>query len=260
MNPLRARRLFAADQRTVIVALDHASFMGPLSGLEDPGQLIAEVVAAGADAILTSYGVARAFGNCFGRAGLILRADGGASGRNPKPGALRQVFSGAEALRLGADAVVCMGMIGFAEEASSLQVLTDLVNDCAPLELPVLAEMLVKREDGGVPTPADLGYAMRIGVELGADWIKTSYAAPASDYRQALQTCYRPVVVLGGSKTDDDRLLLESIAAAMQAGAAGVAIGRNIWQHPNPTGITRGLVALVHGGADLSAALAEITA
>ena len=256
MNPLRARRLFAPDHRTVIVAMDHASFMGPLHGLEDPGQMVAAVTGAGADAILTSYGVAKRFGDCFGRAGLILRADGGSSSRNPQPSEMRRVFSGAEALRLGADAVACMGMIGFPEEASSLRVLTDLVSECATLALPVMAEMLVKTE--GAPTPADLGYAMRIGAELGADWIKTNYAPPASEYGQAIQECYRPVVVLGGSKVNSDQALLETIAEALQAGAAGVAIGRNIWQHANPAGMTRALVALVHGGVSVPSALAEI--
>ncbi len=257
MNPLRARRLFGPDKRSVIVAMDHASFMGPLAGLEDPGRLIASVAAAGADAILTSYGVAKTFGDCFGRAGLILRADGGSSSRNPQSSPMRRVFSSADALRVGADAVACMGMIGFPEEASSLRVLTDLVNECGPLDLPVMAEMLVQHDGGGSPTPSDLGVAMRNGVELGADWIKTAYAPPAAEYRQALQTCYRPVVVLGGSKADEDRLLLESIAEALDAGAAGVAIGRNIWQHANPAGMTRALVALVHGGAGVAAALAE---
>jgi class I fructose-bisphosphate aldolase len=173
---------------------------------------------------------------------------------------LRRVFSAADALRLGADAVICMGMVGYPEEASSLRVLTELVNECAAWELPVMAEMLAAGKDGSPATAADIGYAARIGAELGADWIKTSYAGPAADYRAALRGCYRPVVVLGGSKTDSDTTLLESIAEALQAGASGVAIGRNVWQHPSPGGLTRALVALVHGGASVSTALADLRA
>jgi class I fructose-bisphosphate aldolase len=240
--------------------MDHAAFMGPKAGLEDPGQLIEAVAAAGADAVLTSYGVARAFGGRLGRLGLILRADGGGTTRNPRPGDLRRAFSANDALRLGADAVICMGMVGYPEEASSLRVLTELVNECAPWELPVVGEMLAQGKDGGPVTASDIGYAVRIGVELGADLIKTSYAGPPADFRAALRGCYRPVVVLGGSKTDSDSALLESIAEALEAGASGVAIGRNIWQHPNPTGITRALVALVHGGASVTAALAALQA
>jgi DhnA family fructose-bisphosphate aldolase class Ia len=260
MNAIRARRVFGSDGRSVIVALDHAAFLGPLPGLDAPGELIASVAEAGADAVLTSYGVARAFGGCLGRMGLILRADGGSTTRNPRPADMRRAFSAAEALRLGADAVVCMGMVGFPEEASSLRVLTELVNDCAPWGLPVLAEMLAAGKNGGHATAADIGYAVRVGIELGADWIKTSYAGPAVDYAAALRGCYRPVVVLGGSKADSDVALLESIAEAIDAGASGVAIGRNIWQHANPGGLTRALVALAHGGASVDAALAALRA
>lgn len=260
MNARRARRVFGPDGRSVIVALDHASFMGPLPGLEDPGWLIETVAAAGADAVLTTYGAARAFAERFGRMGLILRADGNGTTRNPRPGDWRRLFSAADALRLGADAVICMGLVGYPEEASSLRVLTELVNDCAAWELPVMAEMLALGKDGGPAAAADIGYAVRIGVELGADWIKTAYAGPPADYRAALRGCYRPVVVLGGSKGDSDSTLLESIAEALEAGASGVAIGRNVWQHPSPGGFTRALVALVHGGASVSAALAALRA
>lgn len=260
MNALRARRIFGPDGRSVIVALDHAKFMGPQAGLEDPGRLIAAVAEAGADAVLTSYGVASTFGGCFGRMGLVLRADGGGTTRNPKPGELRRVFSAADALRLGADAVICMGMVGFPEEASSLRVLSDLVAECAGWGLPVMAEMLAQGKDGAPATAADIGYAARIGIEHGADWIKTNYAGPAADYRAALRGCYRPVVVLGGSKANSDAALLESIAEALDAGASGVAIGRNVWQHADPAGLTRALVALVHAGASVSTALAALQA
>ncbi|MCC7361565.1 MAG: hypothetical protein IT317_18915 [Anaerolineales bacterium] len=251
----RTRRLFGPDGRSVIVAMDHAMFMGPKAGLEDPGRLIESVAAAGADAVLTSYGVARTFGERLGRMGLILRADGGGTTRNPTPGDLRRVFGAADALRVGADAVIGMGMVGFNEEAASLRVLTDLVAECAPWNLPVIAEMLVAGADGKAATAADIGYAMRIGAELGADYIKTAYAGPPAEYREALRHCYRPVVVLGGGKADSDQTLLESVAEALDAGAAGVAMGRNVWGHRNPAGITQALVALVHGGASVTQAL-----
>ncbi len=96
---------------------------------------------------------------------------------------------------------------------------------------------------------------MRVGGELGADLIKTSIALPVDRFQKVLQTCYRPVVILGGAKVDDEAALLTTVQQAVQAGAAGVAIGRNVWQHPNPAGMCRALVALVHGGASVSQAL-----
>jgi class I fructose-bisphosphate aldolase len=264
MDKARARRIFAPDGRTVIVAMDHTAFLGPLPGLERPGDVLQEVVASGADAILTTAGIAARFGDRLGRAGLILRADGGATQRSPQPAGLRQILSVERALRLGADAMACMGMIGFPDEAASLGVLAGLVDGCSRWGLLVLAEMLVRGREGREPTVEDVAFAARVGADLGADVIKTAYIRPtgdpdpAPDYQAVTGVCYVPLVVLGGEKDSDDRVLLESVAGALEAGAAGVAIGRNIWQHPDPAAMTRALVSLVHGQATLDRALQEL--
>ncbi len=99
---------------------------------------------------------------------------------------------------------------------------------------------------------------MRIGAELGADFIKTHYVPPIEQYRSAMQACYCPVVILGGSKTDDEADILEPVAEALEAGAQGVAIGRNVWQHRDPQAMCRALITLVHGGATVAQALKEI--
>lgn len=259
MDSARRRRIFADDGRTVIVAMDHTAYFGPMAGLEHPGEVLKSVVGAGADAVLTTGGIAARFGDQLGRAGLILRADGGSSQRDPQPGGLRRTLSVERALRLGADALACMGMVGFSEESASLRVLTDLVDECGRWRLPVLAEMLVKGGDGNPPTAEDISFAARVGAELGADFIKTFYTAPSDSYRVVTDTCYVPVVVLGGAKADDDRAVLQAVAEALAVGAAGVAMGRNVWQHANPAGMTRSLVALVHGGATVDEALEEIS-
>jgi class I fructose-bisphosphate aldolase len=260
MKENRLRRIFDTDQRTVIVACDHAGFSGPLPGLEDPGKLIDTLASTGVDAVLTTMGIARRYACQMGRLGLILRMDGGSSIRAPQMSSLRNNFSMEDAVRLGADAVICMGMIGYPEEAASLANLAELTAQSAVWNIPVVAEMLVKPKDGQSPASQDIGFAMRIGVELGADMIKASYAGPPEQFRAALQTCYRPVVVLGGEKSNQEACLLESIAAALDCGATGVAIGRNVWQHPNPAGICRSLIALVHQGASVDTALKELAA
>ncbi len=258
MNKSRAHHIFAADGRTVIVALDHAAYFGPMVGLEQPGEVLQAVVEAGADAVLTTAGIAARFGDCLGHAGLILRADGGSTVRDPQPAGLRQILSVGRALRLGADALACMGMIGFPDESASLRVLTDLANECSRWGLLLLAEMLAQGHGEEKPTAEDIAFAARVGAELGADFIKTLYVGPPEAYRLVIETCYVPVVVLGGEKATDDRGVLEAVAGAVKAGAAGVAIGRNVWQHPDPAGMVRALVALVHTGATVDKALEEI--
>ncbi|NPV56131.1 MAG: hypothetical protein HPY76_05575 [Anaerolineae bacterium] len=258
MKEIRINHIFAKDKRSVIIACDHASFMGPVKGLEDPGQLLDILVNVGVDAVLTTRGVAARYRDRFAKLGLILRADGGASMLSPVQGTLRQLFSIEDACRLGADAVICMGMIGSPEEPSSLANLAAFTEEANQWQMPVIAEMLVKPKEGERLTPAEIGFGMRIGVELGADLIKASYAAPQEDYHHALVSCYRPVVVLGGEKVKDEREMLQNIADALQAGACGVAIGRNVWQHTNPAGVCRALVELVHGSGDVEMAIKEI--
>lgn len=259
MKEIRLGHLFGRDGRTVVVACDHAGFMGTVKGLEDPGILLDALVDSGVDAVLTTMGVARRFGNRLGKLGLILRADGGASMRSPITGTLRTIFNVKDACRLGADAVICMGMIGYPEEPSSLQNLAALSAEAEVWGMPVVAEMLVQPKEGENIKPEDIGFAMRIGAELGADLIKASFARPLDSYKIALAACYRPVVVLGGEKVKDEREMLQAIADALAAGVRGVAIGRNVWQHSNPAGVCRALVALVHGGASVETAMKEIS-
>ncbi len=258
MSRLRMGRIFAGDGRTVILALDHAGFMGPIAGLEDPGAVLQAASSTGIDAVLTTFGVAKTFAHYLGRMGLILRMDGGATMRSATPGNLRRLFSVEDALRLGADAVACMGMIGYEEEAASLQVLSELTTQAAAWNMPVMAEMLVKSQGGGDLTAEEVGFAMRIGAELGADFIKTHYAPPIERFRSAMQACYCLVVILGGSKTEDEADILELVAESLEAGAQGVAIGRNVWQHSDPQAMCRALVSLVHSGATVAQALKEI--
>jgi DhnA family fructose-bisphosphate aldolase class Ia len=260
LKEIRLHHIFAKDNRTVIVACDHAGFMGPLKGLEQPGKLLDQLVAGGVDAVLTTRGIAQSFRDQIGKLGLILRADGGSSIASPVMGTLRPLFSIEEACQLGADAVICMGMIGFPEEPSSLQNLAGFTADSEKWGMPVIAEMLVQPKEGERATVQDIAFAMRIGAELGADLIKASYAGPAEAYRNALGSCYRPVVVLGGEKVKDEMEMLQNIADALEAGANGVAIGRNVWQHVNPAGICRSLVELVHGSGRIEKAMQEIKA
>jgi len=260
LKELHLRHLMGADHRMVIVAFDHAAFMGVLPGLEDPGALLNQVASSGVDAVLTTIGIVRRYANQFGKLGIILRVDGGSSARCPDSGEIRKIFSIEEAVRLGVDAVACMGMIGFPEERSSLKNLAELSSETEEWGLPVMAEMLVKGKENHEVTADDVGFAMRIGVELGADLIKAPYAGPVQQFKEAVTCCYRPVVVLGGSKVDNEASLFESIQVSLEAGANGVAIGRNVWQHKNPAGFCRALVALVHENASVSQALKEISA
>ena len=253
----RLNHIFRDDGKTFILAMDHASLFGAMPGLENPGEVIHKIRQGGADAILTTYGVSKQFAEQIGGMGLILRVDGGVSLLAQERGPLSLLYGVEDALRLGADAVGCMGMPGSKFEAKTLPYLSELVTQCSEWNMPVMAEML----PGGFEDPdrlwtaENLAHVCRIGAAMGVDFIKTAYSGDVESFRRVVEQVYVPLVVLGGSKSDDPRDLLESIHGAIQAGASGVAVGRNVYQYPEPEKIAAGVAAIIHEGATVDAAL-----
>jgi DhnA family fructose-bisphosphate aldolase class Ia len=256
-NNHRLHHIFREDGKTLIVAMDHAALFGTMGGLEQPGEAIRKVRDGGADAILTTYGVSKQFAREIGGMGLILRMDGGTSSLAQERGPLQLIYQVDDALRLGADAVGTMGFPGSRFEAQMLPYLSKLVGQCAEWNIPVMAEML----PGGFEnpkelwTPKNVADACRIGAELGVDFIKTTYTGDVESFARVIEQVYVPVVVLGGTKSDDPRDLLEQIYGAMQAGACGVACGRNIYQCHDPVKMVQAIAAIIHGGATVDDAL-----
>jgi DhnA family fructose-bisphosphate aldolase class Ia len=167
------------------------------------------------------------------------------------------LYSVEDALRLGADAVGCMGFPGSAFEGEALPYLAELVAQAATWNVPVMAEML----PGGFEnpkvtwTPQGIADAARIGGEMGADFVKTAYTGDEDSFRRVVEGVPVPVLVLGGGKADDPRELLEDVHGALRAGARGAVVGRNVWQHPAPERMAAALAALIHDGADVDEAL-----
>lgn len=259
-EPKRNRRMnqiFRENGKTLIVAMDHAALFGMMGGLESPGEVIRQVRGGGADAILTTYGVSKQFVEEIGDMGLVLRVDGGLSALAKERGPLHLVYQVQDALRLGADAVGAMGMPGSRFESQMLPYLSELIGQCAEWNMPVMAEML----PGGFENPAELwtpeniGHACRIGAELGVDFIKTAYSGDVDSFRSIVEQVYVPIVVLGGSKSGEPRELLENVHGAMQAGASGVACGRNIYQYEEPEKMVRAVAAIIHSDAAVDDAL-----
>lgn len=246
MTTRRLRRIFRNNGRALIVAMDHGLIDGPCPGLEQPGATIAKITAGGADAVLTSYGVATRFATELAGLGLILRVDGGATSLGGSGGQAGIFFGVEEALRLGADAVAVSAFPGSPVEVESLERLAHVIVAAHRWGLPVMAEMV----PGGFDSPPDkrtphaIALAVRVAAELGADMVKTPYCA---GFEQVIAGCYVPVVVLGGAKRGSEAVMLADIAAAMQAGGAGVAIGRNIFQAEDPAAMTAAVARVVHG-------------
>jgi DhnA family fructose-bisphosphate aldolase class Ia len=103
--------------------------------------------------------------------------------------------------------------------------------------------------------PEVVAHVARVGAELGADIIKTNYTGDPDSFRQVTNGCPVPVVIAGGPKAGNDREVLEMVKGAMEGGAIGVSIGRNAFQHDNPTSITRAISAIVKENVSVEEAL-----
>ncbi|GAP12395.1 DhnA-type fructose-1,6-bisphosphate aldolase [Longilinea arvoryzae] len=243
---IRLNRIFGVDGKTVVVAMDHGSAgMAPLGALQDPTQLVPILIDNGANAILTTPGIARLCAHQLGRVGLILRIDGGPSAQTGEWERIKVVLTVEDALRLGADAVIMMGIVGAPGETETLANLWRVAAECHAWGVPLIAEMLPGGFTAKEITVDQIAVAARLGAELGADVIKIRYQGPAENYRKVIDACYRPVIILGGSKQPVEMLAKEA-REALSAGAAGVAIGRNVWQDSDPGRVTRMLKETVH--------------
>lgn len=250
------RRIFRDDGRGVIVAFDHGLIDGPIRGLERPGETLSRIVAGGADAVLTSYGVAARFAAELAPVGLIVRLDGGGT-KLGMAGPSAQFYTVEDALRIGADSVVVSAFPGTPHERDTLRVLARVIADAHAWGLPVLAEMQPGGFDAGPAffTVENIALSARVAAELGADWVKVPYAP---GFEQVVGASYAPIVMLGGARQDQPGLMLENIRAAVQVGAAGVAIGRNVFQADDPQRMTAAIAAIVHDGSTVDDALAIV--
>lgn len=253
----RLRKIFSSDQRAVIVAMDHGAYFGVQAGLENPQAAIDQVIAGGADAIMTTLGIAQKFSDALASTALILRVDGGATKLGTKAWRGSLINDAETALKLGAEGVVVMGFPGSENEDKNLQYLAALSKQCENWGLPLVAEMLPRGFEGGddARTPDSIALAARIGAELGVDIVKTQYTGSVASFRQTIENCFVPVVVLGGPKSQDDAGTLRTVREAMDAGARGVAMGRNIWGHRCAQKMTQAVAAIVHQCATVDEAL-----
>ena len=235
--------------RTVMIPLDHGIILGPLAGIEDPGETVRQVVAGGADAVIFNAGMAGTLYPEYGnRCGSIFNLINIITGEND----LTLISSVQYALSQAADAISVQVMVGSPHERHMLNNFCRVAEECQRWSLPLLA-MMYPTEQLLAQRGAEAELlAARAGAELGADIVKTSYTGDPRTFEKLVAACPVPVVVAGGPKKGTTREMLAMVKEAVDCGAAGVALGRNVWQSSDPTRTTRALVDIIHHGKDLN--------
>ena len=249
----RLNRIFKNDGRTVIPPPNHGVTVGPLQGLVDMQETVDKLTKGDVDAIVVHKGIAKAVNT--GSIGLIVHLSASTK-LGPDPNRKVKVSSVEEALRLGADAVSLHINVGALTEHEMLMKLGNIADECDSLGVPLLAMMYPRGPNvSSEYDPEMVAFAARIGVELGADIVKTNYTGSVESFQRVVQGCPVPVIIAGGPKGKTERDVLEATYGSIEAGGSGVSIGRNVFQHENPTGMTKALSAIVHRGVTVEEAL-----
>ncbi len=247
--------------RTVIVPMDHGVTVGPIPGLIDMKTTVNQVASGGANAIVIHKGLVEGGHRRRGRdVGLIIHLSG-STALSPYPNAKTLVCSVEEAIKLGADAISIHVNIGNGSEKEMLGDLGRVARDARDWGMPLLAMMYPRGEKIKDEYNADvIKHVARLGAELGADLIKVSYTGSVESFREVVKGCPVPVVIAGGPKMSSDKDILEMVKGAIEAGGAGVSIGRNVFQYRDPTRMVGAISLLVHENSSVAEALSFLQA
>jgi class I fructose-bisphosphate aldolase len=241
--------------KTVIIPMDHGVTVGPVDGLIHIQETIRSVAAGGANAVVMHKGLVETALNNRGGMGLILHLSASTqTGIDPNSKTL--VCTVEEAIKLGADAVSIHVNLGAQEEKSMLRDLGVVSKVAMEWGMPLLAMMYSKTRKGEDERDVKIvKHSARLGAELGADIVKVPYTGSPEGFREVVEGCFVPVVIAGGGKRGTDEDILEMVKGAMVAGGAGVSIGRNVFQHKNPSRIVRAICKIVHDRGKVKEAL-----
>ena len=260
---VRLERLKNARSGHILtVALDHAPSYGLLTGLEDIRRVVERVASGGPDAIMLMKGTAeRCFQPYAGRIALILKC----STLSPfHPEQDVWVSSVEDALRLGADAIAMAVTIGSPQQPQILANLAALVREAERAAMPVIAHAY---PNGGLVPLGEryslerVGYAARVAMELGVDIVKTFYTGSSETFAEVVDRAAPALVVAaGGPRLETEAEALQMAYDVVQARAAGITFGRNIWQSERICQMIRALKLVVHSNSSVDEALDSLAA
>lgn len=257
---IRLERIFNRNSgRSVIIPMDHGVTIGPVAGLVDMKKSVNDVAEGGANAIVMHKGVVACGHRGSGRdVGLIIHLSA-STAVSPDPNAKVLVCTVEEALKLGADAISIHVNLGAEDEKKMLRDFGTVAREACEWRLPLLAMMYTRGHK--IKNEYDVAvvkHAARVGAELGADVVKVPYTGSPETFRDVVEGCFVPVVIAGGEKMETDEDILKMVKGSVDAGGAGVSIGRNAFQHDRPDRIVRAISRIVHENWGLEDTLKEL--
>lgn len=263
----RLRRLFRDDGKTVIVPIDHG-IRGVWKGLEDPYNLMEELIKDSVDGTLMQFGILKLTEPLFMSSkgvdlpSRILTTDYSQTGGMPDYDPPQELVDSAEtfynasveqAAKHGCDAVKVLLPMDLLPKAQleHYKVVSEVVKEADRFDMPVIIEPLSKGSE--IPKDEQLDPKVvadncRIALELGADIIKAPYTGDKESFALMVERLRVPVIVLGGPKAPDIKSVLQIAKDVVDAGAKGTCFGRNVWGRPQVHAIIHALLDIVHNG------------
>lgn len=256
---VRMRRIMNSRSRRVfILAMDHGFSEGPIAGLTNITKRLRQIGEDALNAVIVHQGMVPRVVPVLQDArhmGLIVHLSGStvfSEDVNDK----RLVCSVEQAVRLGADAVSVHINLGADTESRMLSELGQISQSCQEWGMPLLAMMYPRGKRIENPyLPKYIAHAIRVAVEMGVDLVKTYYTGDIESFARILEDVDTPVVIAGGPHLDSTFHLFKMIHDALQAGAAGVCFGRNVFQSPHADRIAEAIENVVHKNFSIQEAL-----
>nr|QBM01342.1 fructose-bisphosphate aldolase class 1 [uncultured archaeon] len=242
--------------KTLILAYDQGLEHGPTDFNDknvDPEYIIEIANRGKFNGIVLQKGIAEKYYD--GKVPLILKLNGKTNLLEGEPIA-KQLCTVKEAIELGAKAVGYTIYVGSIHEPEMFEEFENIEREAHENGLPLIAWMYPRGK--AIKNELDsntLAYAARIGLELGADMIKMKYNHNPDSLRWIIESAGKTRVVIAGGLKEDEEQILSDIKEVMSAGATGLAIGRNIWQHENPLKMAKAVREMIFGNISVEKAL-----
>ncbi|ACV63519.1 Fructose-bisphosphate aldolase [Desulfofarcimen acetoxidans DSM 771] len=258
MNGFQARmkRIFRkGNGKALVLAIDHGMALGPMTGIMDVKSTVKKLDAPDlVDAWLLTKGIYVHAFEPVNNPATFLRISGGATIVGPELTREGLTSDVEEALRLGSDATAASAFIGSPSEHETLIQMALAATECHRWNVPLLGVVgLGKINEEKKKDAKFIGLGARVAAEHGADLVKTYYTE--ENFDRVVTGCPVPILIAGGPKCDTDRDTLAMIHGAMQNGAAGIVMGRNVWQSPHPEALLAAAHGIIHNNLNVQEAV-----
>jgi fructose-bisphosphate aldolase, class I len=245
--------------RSLILAYDQGLEHGPTDfdlNNVDPGYILDIAEKGRYNAVALHHGIAEKYYPCLrSKIPLIVKLNGKTNMSHTEPIAAR-LCSVRRAVSIGAEAVGFTIYAGSNNEKQIFEEFSQLVEEAHDYSIPVIAWIYPRgtsvKDEFNTNT---LAHSARIGLELGADIIKIKYNNDLEAFKWVVKSAGKAKVVVAGGDKTDEREFLQKTVQVLQAGAIGLAVGRNVWQHPRPLAMTDALKQIVFDNKSVDEAM-----